>query len=60
MLPGTILYVVGADAVATAISEKKIPWVMVIILVVIGVIITFLVRQARKKLKTDEGRLKNE
>lgn len=60
MLPGTILYVVGADVVATAISEKKIPWVMVIILVVIGVIITFLVRQARKKLKTDEGRLKNE
>ncbi|MBA7614889.1 TVP38/TMEM64 family membrane protein [subsurface metagenome] len=60
MLPGTILYVVGADAVATAISERRIPWVMVIILVVIGVIITFLVRQARKKLKTDEGQPENE
>jgi uncharacterized membrane protein YdjX (TVP38/TMEM64 family) len=55
MIPGTILYVVGADAVATAISEKRIPWFLVIILVVIGVIITVLVRQARKKLRTEEG-----
>ena len=53
MIPGTILYVVGADAIATAISEKRIPWLLVIILVVIGVIITILVRQARKKLKTE-------
>jgi uncharacterized membrane protein YdjX (TVP38/TMEM64 family) len=55
MLPGTILYVVGADAVATAVSEKRIPWLLIIILVGIGVIITILVRQARKKLRTEEG-----
>lgn len=60
MLPGTILYVVGADAVATAISEKRVPWLLVVILVVIGVIITVLVRQARKKLKKDEGQPENE
>lgn len=60
MLPGTILYVVGADAVATAISEKRVPWLLVIILVVIGVIITILVKQARKKLKKDEGQPGNE
>lgn len=53
MLPGTILYVVGADAVATAVSEKRIPWLLVIILVVIAAIITVLVRQARKKIKTE-------
>jgi uncharacterized membrane protein YdjX (TVP38/TMEM64 family) len=55
MIPGTILYVVGADAVATAISEKRIPWLLIIILVVIGAIITILVRQARKKLRTEKG-----
>lgn len=60
MLPGTILYVVGADAVTTAVSEKRIPWLLVIILVVIGVIITVLVREARKKLRTDKGWSRNE
>ncbi|MBE0710802.1 MAG: TVP38/TMEM64 family protein [Candidatus Aminicenantes bacterium] len=55
MLPGTVLYVVGSDAVSTAIAQKKIPWPLVIILAIALVLITILVRQARKKLKEKEG-----
>lgn len=55
MLPGTILYVVGSDAVSTAVAQKKIPWPLVIILVVVLALIAVLIRQARKKLKEKEG-----
>ncbi len=51
MLPGTILYVVGTDAVATAIEEGKIPWVLVGVVVLIVGLLAVVVRQARKKLK---------
>jgi len=51
MLPGTILYVVGIDAVTTSLAEGRIPWVLVGILVLIGLILTLLVHQARAKLK---------
>ncbi len=51
MLPGTILYVVGTDAVATAIEEGRVPWVLVgIALLIIG-LLTVVVRKARSKLK---------
>jgi uncharacterized membrane protein YdjX (TVP38/TMEM64 family) len=58
MLPGTVLYVVGTDAVVSAISEKRIPWGLIIIFVIILGIITILVNQARKKLKSKEGHQK--
>jgi uncharacterized membrane protein YdjX (TVP38/TMEM64 family) len=60
MLPGTVLYVVGADAVASAISEGKIPWTLIGILAFTAVLITILVKQARKKLKAEEGHKENE
>jgi len=60
MLPGTVLYVVGADAVTSAISQGRVPWLLIGILVVTGAIITVLVRQARKKLKTEEGHAEDE
>jgi len=60
MLPGTVLYVVGADAVASAVSEGRVPWILIGILVITAGFITFLVRQARKKLKAKEGHKKNE
>ena len=60
MLPGTVLYVVGADAVASAISEGKIPWTLIGILAFTAALITILVRQARKKLKAEEGHKENE
>jgi membrane protein implicated in regulation of membrane protease activity len=60
MLPGTVLYVVGADAVASAISEGKVPWTLIGILAITAVLITILVRQARKKLKAEEGQKEND
>ena len=54
MIPGTVLYVVGADAVTKAVSEGRIPWVLIVAVVVALVILTILVRLARKKLKAKE------
>jgi uncharacterized membrane protein YdjX (TVP38/TMEM64 family) len=51
MLPGTILYVVGTDAIATAVREGKIPWSLVAVVVLILGILTVIVRKARTKLK---------
>ena len=51
MLPGTILYVVGTDAVTTAIADGKIPWVLVGVVVLIIALLTVVVKQARKKLQ---------
>jgi uncharacterized membrane protein YdjX (TVP38/TMEM64 family) len=51
MLPGTILYVVGADAVIKAVAKGEIPWLLVAIVVVVAIILFLLVRQARKKLR---------
>jgi uncharacterized membrane protein YdjX (TVP38/TMEM64 family) len=33
MLPGTVLYVVGADAISTAMTEGGVPWVLLTALV---------------------------
>jgi uncharacterized membrane protein YdjX (TVP38/TMEM64 family) len=60
MLPGTVLYVVGADAVASAVSEGRVPWTLIGILAFTAVLITILVRQARKKLKTEGEQKENE
>jgi uncharacterized membrane protein YdjX (TVP38/TMEM64 family) len=50
MLPGTILYVVGTDAVVSAISSGKIPWLLVIVIALAGIVLAFLVWLAKKKL----------
>ncbi len=55
MLPGTILYVVGSAAVAEALREGRVPWVMVAVVVMILGIIAVLTRQARGRLR-DEGK----
>jgi len=55
MLPGTILYVVGSAAVAEAVREGKVPWLLVVVVALILGIIVVLGRQARKKLKEDDG-----
>jgi len=51
MLPGTILYVVGTDAIATAVREGRIPWSLVSVVVLIFAILTVIVRRAKSKLK---------
>lgn len=54
MLPGTVLYVVGADVVTKAVVQGKVPWALVGALVGAGVILAILVRQARRKLQERE------
>jgi uncharacterized membrane protein YdjX (TVP38/TMEM64 family) len=54
MLPGTILYVVGSAAVAEALREGKVPWLLLVVVVLILGIIVVLGRQARKKLGNGE------
>jgi uncharacterized membrane protein YdjX (TVP38/TMEM64 family) len=54
MLPGTVLYVVGADAVTTALAQGRVPWVLVGALVVTLIGLAFLVRRARAVLAARE------
>ena len=51
MLPGTILYVTGTDAITTAVREGRIPWSLVAVVALIIVILTFIVRKTKNKLK---------
>lgn len=50
MLPGTVLYVVGTDAIISGLTEGRIPWSLVIVILLAVIVLTFLVRSARKKL----------
>lgn len=50
MLPGTVLYVVGTDAIISGLTEGKIPWSLVIVILLAVIVLNFLVRSARKKL----------
>ena len=54
MFPGTVLFVVGADAVTKAASEGRMPWALTFIFVFTVVIITLLVKHMRKTLKAKQ------
>ncbi len=54
MLPGTILYVVGADAFTRGIAEGKIPWALIAIVAGVAALLAVLVRQAKMKLQHSE------
>ena len=58
MLPGTFLYVVGADAVTKGVAQGKVPWPLVGGVAVAAAILTMLVRFARRKL--DDGAARKE
>ncbi len=51
ILPGTILYVSGVGAVTYAIEHGEIPWSLVAVVLLILGIITYVVKQAKSKLK---------
>ena len=51
MLPGTVLYVVGADALVKWIAEGKVPWMLIAICLAVAVLVFFLVRSARRRLE---------
>ena len=58
MLPGTVLYVVGVDAVLSGLSRGEIPWPLIAVAAAAAVILIFLVKIARRRLrrKPEEGR----
>lgn len=53
MLPGTVLYVVGADAVTRGLAEGRVPWSLVAIVAVTAVALTLIVRRVRRTLTDD-------
>jgi len=54
MLPGTVLYVVGADAVSKAIVSGGIPWPLIIIVMACAVLLFLLARYAYRILNNRE------
>jgi len=60
MLPATILYIVGTDAVIQAIVRKEVPWTLVGVMIAVGVILVVLVRFARKRLHEEEEEMPHE
>ncbi len=55
MIPATVLYVVGADALFTGVRDGEIPWPLLGALAVIVVLTFFIVRIARRRLKEVEA-----
>jgi uncharacterized membrane protein YdjX (TVP38/TMEM64 family) len=54
IIPGTILYVVGADAVLQGAAQGKVPWGLILIFVAAFIFLTILVRLARRRLQARE------
>lgn len=54
MLPATVIYVVGADAVATGLAQGRVPWALIGVVLAGVVILVLLVRRARARLRADE------
>ena len=55
MLPGTVLYVVGADAFTQGLAEGRVPWPLLGALAAALVILVLLVRFARRTLAVREA-----
>ena len=55
MLPGTVLYVVGADTLTKGVAEGGVPWILVGVLAGVALLLVFLTRFARKKLSEKDG-----
>ncbi len=51
MLPGSILYVVGTDAIAKTLEHGEIPYSLIGIVLLIVLLLTVAVKQAKGKLK---------
>ncbi len=60
MIPGIILYVVGADALYQAVIMGRVPWILVVTLAVVFGLLTILVRYARSSLKEKEDNVNKE
>ena len=56
MIPGTILYVVGTDAVVSGISQGNVPWPLVAALFAAGIVLFLLVKFARRRLRAKDDK----
>lgn len=55
MLPGTILYVAGSDALFKAFSTGRVPWPLVGAVVLAAVVLTLIVKKARGRLEENSN-----
>lgn len=55
MLPGTILYVVGSDAIFTGLSRGEWSWELIAVIAVAGTVVIILVRYARHRINEGES-----
>jgi len=55
MLPGTVLYVAGADAVFSGVARGEVSWGLIAAIAVAGVALAFLTRYARCRLDESEA-----
>jgi uncharacterized membrane protein YdjX (TVP38/TMEM64 family) len=54
MLPGTVLYVVGADALTKGMANGQMPWGLVALLSVMLVVVALMLKSAKKKLQAKD------
>jgi uncharacterized membrane protein YdjX (TVP38/TMEM64 family) len=54
IIPGTVLYVVGADAVLQGAAQGKVPWPLILAFGAALIVLTILVRFAKRRLQTRE------
>ena len=57
MIPGVILYVVGADALYQGIVMGRVPWILLATLALVVIPLAVLVKYARNSLKEKEENL---
>ena len=55
MLPFTVVYVVGVDAIVEGVRRGEVPWVLVGIVAGMIVLLALLIRHARARLKAGEA-----
>jgi len=56
MIPGTILYVVGTDAVVSGVSQGNVPWPLVAAMVAAGIVLFLLVKFVRRRLRAKDDK----
>jgi uncharacterized membrane protein YdjX (TVP38/TMEM64 family) len=54
IIPGTVLYVVGADAVLQGVAQGRVPWTLVLAFGAALIILTILVSFAKRRLQAKE------